>query len=466
MRQRSYRSIGLGSLVVALAGCATFHSKPIIPERTAEAFGSRRLTDPGLQRFLSEMQVLTMWDLDSLTLAALYFHPDLDVARAQWKAAKASGVTARERPNPSLSVGPGTWVSNAAPDVRPWVWGFGLDIPMETAGKRGIRQRQAAAQAETARQNLAHVAWQIRSRVRATLLATITAEQAETILRHQGRELDTNARIMSQRSTTGRVSPLNAAQAIVLAGRNRLSLEDVLRLETDFRSQLADAIGVSLAALDEIALSSGTFTVLPNPNDAILSKARRAALLGRPDLLAALATYAASEAALQLEIAKQYPDIHLGPAFSFDQGQDKWSLGISFPIPVFNRNKGPIAEAEARREEAGARFLALQDKIINEVDRTVNVYRASFRKFAVATDVLEKQTKQNRTLENILRPGDVSRLTLSRSQLDIDSTALARVDAFRQAQDALGALEDALEQSLTGALKLPPTSIENNPRGN
>jgi outer membrane protein TolC len=35
-------------------------------------------------------------------------------------------------------------------------------------------------------------------------------------------------------------------------------------------------------------------------------------------VLAALADYAASEAALRLEIAKQYPDIHLNPGYQLD----------------------------------------------------------------------------------------------------------------------------------------------------
>jgi len=37
--------------------------------------------------------------------------------------------------------------------------------------------------------------------------------------------------------------------------------------------------------------------------------------------------------ALELEIDKQYPDIHLGPGFTYDQGQDKWGLGVTFQFP-------------------------------------------------------------------------------------------------------------------------------------
>ena len=65
----------------------------------------------------------------------------------------------------------------------------------------------------------------------------------------------------------------------------------------------------------------------------------------------ALADYAASQSALQLEIAKQYPDLHLGPGYELDQTDNKWSLGISLDLPILNHNQGPVAEAhgEPRR---------------------------------------------------------------------------------------------------------------------
>ncbi len=449
-------------IVLFAGGCATYRAKPLEPARTASAFEARALTDPGLQKFVGKLP--DVWDLDSLTLAALYYQPELDVARAQWKEAQAAQRTAGERPNPTLSLGP-EWVSHLEPGLTPWILGFNFDIPIETAGKRGARIRQAEALAETARQNLALAAWQVRSRVRASLVSTLAAQESSRILRHQEKELDENARLLSVRSASGRSSPLNAAQATILAGRNHLALEDALRQEAEARAQLADAIGVSLISLKEIHLSSASLAHLPSPDDPVLSKSRRAALVGRSDLLAALATYAASESALQLEIDKQYPDIHLGPGFTYDQGQDKWGLGVSLPLPVLNRNKGPIAEAKAHREEAAARFLDLQDKIINEVDRDLAGYRAAARKLAAADRVLADQAKQNRELQDLLRPGDVSRLTLFRSQLDIDSTALARADAYRQTQEALGALEDALQHPLAGAESIPAEVIENNPRG-
>ena len=91
----------------------------------------------------------------------------------------------------------------------------------------------------------------------------------------------------------------------------------------------------------------------------------------RPDILASLSEYAAAQSAVQLEIAKQYPDVHLGPGYEYDQGQNKWALGLSVELPVRNRNQGPIAEAQAKREEAAARFIDLQARVIAEIDRAL-----------------------------------------------------------------------------------------------
>ena len=63
---------------------------------------------------------------------------------------------------------------------------------------------------------------------------------------------------------------------------------------------------------------------------------------------------------LRLEIARQYPDLHLNPGYEFDQADSKWALGLSIELPLLNQNQGPIAEAEARRLESAARFESLQ----------------------------------------------------------------------------------------------------------
>ena len=113
-------------ITVLLAGCARFESRPISPADTAAGLDARRLDDEGLKKFLEtnlghelETWPLKSWNLKSLTLAAFYYHPSLDVARAQLAVAQAGVRTAGSRPNPTLNLVPG-YDFSAANGLSPW----------------------------------------------------------------------------------------------------------------------------------------------------------------------------------------------------------------------------------------------------------------------------------------------------------------------------------------------------------
>ena len=141
---------------------------------------------------------------------------------------------------------------------------------------------------------------------------------------------------------------------------------DAQRQMTDARTRLAEALGLPVAALEGVRFG---FPLEPvwDPT-ALLDKAeaRRLALRQRSDIRAVLAEYEASQAALQLEVAKQYPGLHLGSGYQWDQGDHKWNLALTLELPILNRNQGPIAEAEARRKETAAQLLALQAEVITD----------------------------------------------------------------------------------------------------
>src|ERR1051325_1661640 len=84
-----------------LAGCARFEPQPLPPADTATRLEARRLDDDALKRFLHahlgrdlESWPPPSWDLDMLTLAAFFFNPSLDVARAQLAVARAGEISA------------------------------------------------------------------------------------------------------------------------------------------------------------------------------------------------------------------------------------------------------------------------------------------------------------------------------------------------------------------------------------
>src|SRR3546814_14011659 len=76
---------------VVLTGCASYQPQPITPTQLAKNFEQRTLADDALRAYLSR-QVghpikpwpLPRWNREMLTLAAYYYSPALDIARAQW----------------------------------------------------------------------------------------------------------------------------------------------------------------------------------------------------------------------------------------------------------------------------------------------------------------------------------------------------------------------------------------------
>ncbi len=449
MRFNFLVSVGLAAAFAMLVdGCVRFKSHTILPEQVATDFESRSFNNPELKEFLERNLKradldwpLREWDLTNLVLAAFFYHPDLDVARAKWAVAVAGKRTAGERPNPTLSVSPAYDTTTQIPS--PWVVTSSLDIPIETAGKRGYRMAQASQLSEVARLNIATVAWTVRSRLRQRFLDLYAAREMEMLLKEQQSLQSENLRLLEAQFQAGAVSAFEVTQARIATDSSRLALRDTERQNAEARVQLADAVGVPVAALDGVSLSFAGLNEFPA--DIPQPEARRKALLNRADILGELAQYAASQSALQLEIAKQYPDIHLSPGYEFDQGDNKWSLGLTITLPVFNQNGGAIGEAAAKRKEAAASFYALQAGVLADIERAVAGYHVALQKRGDSDAILTSLLKQEKTAQAMLALGEISKAELAALRLQLNASAVARLDALTKSQQALGALEDALQ---------------------
>ena len=451
MIHRIWKITSFGLLCAALGSCIRYQPKPVSADRVLENFEDRRLDAPELKNHLVMNRVVQewpppAWDLKALTLAAFYFHPDLDVARAQWGVAEAGRITAGERPNPAFNPSIGYNSTSPASEVTPWIPAVALEIPIETAGKRGIRIAQARELSDVARWHLLSVAWAIRGGVRQGLLDLYAAQEMETLLVMQRDVQAENVRLLELQLGLGEVSAYDVTQAQIALGSSRLAALEASKQKDEARVRLAGALGVPAAALDGLQISFEDFERRPAEIPAV--EVRRKALLNRSDILGALSEYATNQAALRLEIAKQYPDLALGPDWQLDQSDHKWTLGLSLILPLFNRNKGPIAEAEAKRSESAANFLALQAKVLGDLDAAVAAGRAALQNAAAAEAMMSNLQKQETAAKARWQMGEISKLDYLGLQLELASSALARLEASVKAQEVVGRLESAMQTPL------------------
>ncbi len=435
---------------VILTGCAArrYQPSPIVPTETASGLETRNLSDPGLHTFEEKNlgHAVTPWppktcDLATLSLAALYFNPSLEAARARVEESQAAIVTAGARPNPSLGIAPGV--------PSPYLFNLDFSMPIETAGKRGHRIQAARSLDQAARFDLADSAWKIRSGVRLALLNYLLASRNLDLLRSEEQIRGDQVNILERRFSVGEIPRPEVDLARIELSKTHLAINSAEGRLGETKAALAASIGIPVAGLQGLDFKWPDLDSPPSAESLSPAEIQRDAVLNRLDVRRSLAQYAATEADLQLEISKQYPDLQIGPGYTYEERNSFFVIGFSTTLPLFNRNQGPIAQAQARRKEAGASFLEKQAQVIAGGERALALYTAALKEVAEADQFLRKlQDTQLRMTQEAVRLGEEDRLSLNGVQIQSSVLARARLDALARAQSALGELEDAVQRPL------------------
>lgn len=428
--------------LLLLSGCVKYRPHPIDPPRLERQFYTRSLDDAGLRALAGAHRM--SWppqrlDLASLALVAQYFSPDLALAQARLNTAQAAILTAKGRPNPGVSVG-GGWTD--APE-SPVVFHFDPALTLETAGKRAYRILEAEKLAEVARLEAEETQWRIRSRIRAAYTDHLYALQNRELVRAEGQARSQYVAVLMKRLSAGDIGRPEVELAHSEMAASEVALKSAGGMVAETLAGLAAAAGVPVSAIEAVRIGEA-----PGLRSVSLERVQRAGLLNRADIRRSLMEYAAAETALQLEVARQYPDVQLAPGYGFDEGHHKFTFGPGFSIPMFNRNRGPIAEAEARRAEAEARFVALQAQAIGEIEKARARYDAALSELAATENLGVPLERREKAVQLAMDAGEEDRVTLTSARIQTALAARTRLEAFRKAQEARGALEDAVEQPL------------------
>jgi len=440
-------------------GCAAqrYRPAPIVPSASASQFESRSLADSGLRSFEERNLGHTIspwppkeWDLQTLSLAVLYFNPSLDLVRARLVTAKGAVVTASARPNPTFDFTPGV--------PSPYLLTQDFLFAIETAGKRRLRAQIASKLNDAAQFDLADSAWTTLMGLRLALLNYLVVSQNLDLLRSEQKSREDQAAILEQVLSAGEITRFDVDLARIELSKTTVAVRTAEGQVADAKAALATAIGLPMAALDSIEFSWPGMDKPPVPASFSVDQVRRDAVLNRLDIRRSLAQYAAAEAALNLEIAKQYPNFNIGPGYTYEERNSFFTIGFSTSLPVFNRNQGPIAEAEGRRKEAAAAFLQTQAQVIEKSERALAVYKAALKEAAEAESLYQLQEIQVQRVQENIRAGADNRLSLDGAQIQVSILARARLDALARTQRALGDLEDAVQRPLAPGEMLPISS--------
>lgn len=440
----------------ALAGCnlQPYRPQPLEPERAAADFLARSPDEPGLREFLARSGMppaqwpKTQWSLGDLTLAALFFHPELEVARAE-VAAREAAVTSVARGAPVVARPVVEHHSRANPGQSDWSYGLELEFPLSGSDKREARIEQARRNLEAARAEQAAAEWRVRGRLRQAFIAHFAALEESGLDAEERALREAQAAALERRLALGAADSAVAGAARARAQRAALRADESAARTRGTLARLADALGLPPEAAAELRLDFSTLerTPLPPSPQAL----RQAALRSRSDIRLGLARYAAADAGLRLAVASQYPDLRLNPAYLWDQGDNIWALALGIPLQLLQDQEAPVREAEARREFEARRFAALQARVIADAAVAAEAYAASLAQLDGASRAqAAAETARDRTA-HALAAGQEDRVALLEAEARALEARRVRLDALAAAQNAWGALQDASQGGLESA---------------
>ena len=457
LRRRSggFRATGV-AVVLVLAGCAHYQARPIDPAVTAAQWQARRLDDPMLAERLAP--VLREAQLDwpparygsgELLLAALVLNPDLAEARAHLAEADAAVRTAKAWPNPSVNLALERYAQDQA-GSSPWLWGVTTNWLIDTAVRRRLRADLADAGVRGARLDYAGKVWDVRRTLRAALADVLLGERQRALADDAVSKATALQAAQEQRRALGEAMPADVLQVALVLAQARDAAASAAQRVADARARLARAVGVPVQALEGVAFAWDDLEAPPEwpatQLDALASRAR----LSRPDLERALVDYASRETELRQQVRMQYPQISIGPGYTYDHGARKLQFNLGATLPLLDQNQGPIAEAEARREAAGRHVEAVQAGIDSEIAGAAARLTAARDALNAATHGHDAAERLRQQVETGYAHGEDDRVALLNAQLAAITAAQARLTAVDQAQQALGALEDAVRTPLEG----------------
>nr|WP_310810782.1 TolC family protein [Pseudomonas sp. N3-W] len=291
---------------------------------------------------LAIASVSTTLTMDQALQTALANNPDL--AAAQWDIGIAQGdrQQAGLMPNPEVS-----W---EAEDTRrnSRTTTVMLNQPIELGGKRGARIDVASRAQDAAAIELERKRNVLRADVIQAFYGAATAQQRLQLARQSQVLAERGVRVAQGRIDSGKSAPVEGTRAQVQLSEVRLERRRAERDEASAYQQLAQVMGAPLPAFARIAQAPPAMPAVPTA-PRLLTRIGETAEMRLAEL-----QIAQREASLGLEKAQRIPDltVSVGSQYSELERERVNVVGLSMPIPLFNRNQGNVLAAARRADQA------------------------------------------------------------------------------------------------------------------
>ncbi len=341
--------------VAALSSCAHYTPLPLV---ATSPLAPSVTALPGL----APGARLTVADVTSL---ALERNPGLLTTRARRGLAQAQLTQAGILPNPSLA---GAFLPLISGAGSVPAWNFALTQNIKALITYRAQRRAANYSAQQVYADVLWQEWQIAGQARKITADLIAGERTRPLLNESFNLLLRRNTVIQQALRQGNATLVTAAPTLVALQSARTAIFALDQQQLSLRHQLNALLGLVPDAVVPLVAD----IALP-PFDPAAIRADLATLPDRrPDLLALRLGYAAQDANVRAAILSQFPDLVLGASTSSDNSKViNGGPTATVGLPVFDRNQGNIAIANATREQLHEDYTARLGIAIGEVGATL-----------------------------------------------------------------------------------------------
>lgn len=363
--------MGVHTLLINLLFLSLFIFPPI-----ARAEYSQEQTESPPAQYVESVNGLTLQSALNLALEA---NPEISAAIREREAIEGVVIQAGTRPNPSVSA----TLEDTRSSTRETT--LQLNQPIELGGKRDSRIKAATLGYDLTGYELALKKMQILAEVNLAFNEVLIAQERVKLAQSSLTLAQRAKEAASKRVLAGKISPVEEIKSKVAESAVKVELNHATSLLSNARKRLTALWGNSNPVFESALGDVDNVTHLPPVNDLIN------AVKSSPAMQRANLEVDRRRALLEVESTKRTPDItvSVGGRRNEELGLNQVVLGLSVPIPLFDRNQGNIQEALSRTEKAKDELSVTEIQLQNNVSQAFERWSANYSAVeSFKTDIL------------------------------------------------------------------------------
>ena len=318
---------------------------------------------------------------------------DVITQKLQISQAEAREVQAKYWPNPKLSISEvNLWRTYGIEELPPLVgnWGKSSQISAEieqviqTAGKRRKTIELQKIEVERAKFELQEVLRELKKSLRNTVTEILYNQEQQKVYQSQISSIEKLTKSYNNQLNLGNISK---AEYVRLKAQEVEFKKKLISLQQDIEDQQLELKALLMLPSSSYIVISGSL-MLPEKQLSELEAPQwiEKAKENRPDIMILKNTEKYAAKNLDIQNAMKIPDVAV--SLGYDRGgnimKDFIGLGVSFDLPVFDRNKGNIQAAKLELEKSQ---LETHKSLLKSENEVMSVFRNYIRTQEVSAEM-------------------------------------------------------------------------------